>query len=175
MHSASVPSAVQKGNGEAVISRDVALDIATRAHAGQVDKGGRAYIEHPVRVAERVKVYGDEAVVVALLHDVVEDTSVTLKHLYEAGFNDCVLAAVAAITKDPEESYDAYIGRVKQNRLATLVKIADLTDNYSGPNRAGHLRGTPASKGRYLARKMEFTAELMRYAAKQGWYEGGIQ
>jgi len=154
----------------------VALRIATEAHKGQVDKGGKPYIEHPKRVSDAVKVYGDEAMIVALLHDVVEDTGTTLDDLYHEGFDDTVLEAVDAITmRKGKESYDAYISRVKTNRLATLVKIADLTDNYSNPNRTGHLRGTPAAKGRYLAKKMEFTAGLMRFAAQQGWYEGGIQ
>ncbi|MDR1184900.1 MAG: HD domain-containing protein [Coriobacteriales bacterium] len=103
-----------------------ALRVATEAHAGQTDKGGRPYISHPLTVAAMVK--GD-AVVVALLHDVVEDTAVTLEDLRSAGFSDAVISAVDAITRRKGEHDVPYLARVRENPLALTVKLADLTHN----------------------------------------------
>lgn len=104
-----------------------ALEIAKIAHAGQVDKGGQPYIRHPVTVSKMVK--GQRAKAVALLHDVCEDSDVTLEDLKAAGFSKPVIAAVDAITKRKGERYRHYLMRVKQNRLATRVKIADARHN----------------------------------------------
>lgn len=113
----------------------VAEGIARSAHAGQVDKAGMAYIEHPARVAARVQ--GDQsAEAVAWLHDVVEDTSVTLDELAES-FPSEVVAAVDALTRRPGEG-DAYYARVGRDLLATKVKLADLADN-TDPTRVGAL------------------------------------
>ncbi|MDR1183386.1 MAG: HD domain-containing protein [Coriobacteriales bacterium] len=103
-----------------------ALRIATEAHAGQTDRGGRPYIEHPLAVAAMVE--GDAATV-ALLHDVVEDTTVTLADLRLAGFSDAVTSAVDAITRRKGEQDVAYLARVRRNPLALAVKLADLTHN----------------------------------------------
>jgi len=104
-----------------------ALRIAKKAHRGQVDKGGRAYIHHPRRVAALVK--SDEAKIVAVLHDVCEDTFITLSDLRAKGFSESVVEAIDAITKRKDEDYLTYITRVKENELATFVKIADATHN----------------------------------------------
>ena len=101
--------------------------IARKAHAGQVDKAGEEYFNHPKRVADNF--YEDDKVIVALLHDVIEDTDITLEHLKEEGFSDAVLAALDAITKREGESYDQFIERVKDNPIALKVKMADLRDN----------------------------------------------
>ncbi|AKU18072.1 HD domain-containing protein [Luteipulveratus mongoliensis] len=111
---------------------DEAKDIARRAHAEQVDKAGHAYITHPARVAQRVA--GDErAEAVAWLHDVVEDTAVTLADLAET-FPAEVVAAVDAITRRKGEDGDDYYDRVARDPLALKVKLADLDDN-SDPER----------------------------------------
>lgn len=108
-------------------AREAALAIATRAHEGQVDKGGHPYINHPIAVAEMVT--GEDAKTVALLHDVVEDTDTTLDDLREYGFSDKVVASVDAISRrDGEAEYD-YLKRVAENHLACVVKIADMTHN----------------------------------------------
>lgn len=105
-----------------------ALIIAISAHQGQVDKGGVPYITHPIRMA---LTFSDPKLqTIALLHDVVEDTPVTLRDLSH-DFPDDVVDAIDAMTHRPGEDYDAYLLRVKENLLATQVKIADLRDNLS--------------------------------------------
>ena len=111
-----------------------ALEIATCAHAAQADKFGGAYIFHPLRVMGRVENYGDAAKIVALLHDVVEDSEISLQDLHDAGFSSEIVDAVDAVTKRPDEEsadgdYDRFIARAAQNPLAKVVKIADLEDN----------------------------------------------
>lgn len=115
---------------------DVAMAWARAAHEGQADKAGQPYIGHPARVAARVA--GDEpAQAVAWLHDVVEDTAVTLSDL--AGvFPPVVLVAVDAITRRAGESPDAYYARVAADPLARKVKLADLADN-TDPERLARL------------------------------------
>lgn len=103
-----------------------AMRIAYAAHHGQVDKGGAPYIFHPIHLAEQMQ---DEAsTCVALLHDVVEDTSVTAEDL-AAVFPEEVVRAVSLLTHDEEVSYQDYIARIKENRIAKAVKIADLNHN----------------------------------------------
>ena len=106
---------------------DLALKIATEAHKGQKDKGGRDYINHPLTVASLCDT--EEEKIVALLHDVVEDTDVTLQNLKDYGFSSEILDAVNCITKKPGVSYDDYLLKVKNNELARKVKIADMTHN----------------------------------------------
>jgi len=105
----------------------VALKLATIAHSGQIDKGGKPYILHPISVAKIVKT--EEEKTVALLHDVIEDTPVTLEELRENGLPESVVVAVDVLTKRPGVDYGDYIQRVKQNPLALAVKIADMTHN----------------------------------------------
>lgn len=104
-----------------------AFCVAYKAHKGQKDKGGRAYIFHPVTVAFHVK--GHKQKVVALLHDVIEDTNVTYANLIDCGFSDDVVQAVKAITKIDGEPYENYLSRVCQNEIAKDVKLADLRHN----------------------------------------------
>lgn len=117
MKSLNVSSALEK-----------ALSLATEAHGGQVDKGGRPYINHPIAVAAMVD--SEDEKVVALLHDVVEDTGITLEDLHRKyGFSSKIVYAVDCITKRAGESLHDYLLRVKRSELATAVKIADLTHN----------------------------------------------
>jgi (p)ppGpp synthase/HD superfamily hydrolase len=104
-----------------------ALQIAAKAHEGQKDKEGLPYILHPLRAMMRVQ--GKEAQMVAILHDVVEDTSVTLDDLRQAGFSEEVLAAVWCVTHRKDEPYADYVVRCKANEVAKRVKLADLEDN----------------------------------------------
>jgi (p)ppGpp synthase/HD superfamily hydrolase len=104
-----------------------AIQIAAAAHASEKDKQGAPYITHPLRVMARVE--GDEAQIVAVLHDVVEDTATTLDDLRRAGFAENVLEAVACVTHDKTEPYADYVIRCKRNPLARQVKLADLEDN----------------------------------------------
>lgn len=105
-----------------------AIQIATEAHKGQLDKSGKDYIGHPLRVMEMGRT--EEEKIVGVLHDVVEDTSWTFEALEAEGFSPEVIAALRCVTKLSEnENYDDFIERVKKNPLAVAVKINDLTDN----------------------------------------------
>ena len=104
-----------------------AYEIAKKAHLGQVDKAGEDYIKHPEKVASFVKT--DEEKAVAYLHDVIEDTELTLEDLYEYDFSKEVLEAVDIITKKRGEDYQSYLNSVKKNKLARAVKLADLRHN----------------------------------------------
>ena len=110
-----------------------ALQIAAKAHEGQRDKEGLPYILHPVRVMMAVE--GEEAQIVAVLHDVIEDTSVTADDLREAGFSETLIAAVVCVTHGKDEPYADYVVRCNGNETARRVKLADLQDN-SRPDRA---------------------------------------
>lgn len=112
-----------------------AEQIARAAHQGQVDKSGHAYISHPQRVAARVA-DDDLAETVAWLHDVVEDTDVTLDDLARV-FPPAVVVAVDALTRRPDEG-DAYYRRVRSDPLALRVKLADIADN-TDPQRQAQL------------------------------------
>lgn len=103
-----------------------AYELAKRAHSGQVDKAGVYYINHPVAVSDRV--YPEKEKTVALLHDVVEDTGITIECLRTL-FDDEIADAVECLTRKSGESYNAYIRRVAQNSIARHVKIADLSHN----------------------------------------------
>ena len=104
-----------------------AYEIAKRAHLGQIDKAGEDYIKHPEKVASFVN--SDEEKAVAYLHDVIEDTELTLEDLREYGFSEEVLEAVDVITKKKGQDYQTYLNSVKENKLARVVKLADLRHN----------------------------------------------
>jgi (p)ppGpp synthase/HD superfamily hydrolase len=114
-------------------SIEKALQIACRAHEGQKDKNGQPYILHPLRVMNAVE--DEPAKIVAVLHDVIEDTSVTFKDLRREGFDEVVLAAVECLTHRKGEPYADYVVRCKGNVIARRVKLADLEDN-ARPSRA---------------------------------------
>src|SRR5262245_36583274 len=104
-----------------------ALQIAAGAHEGQKDKSGLPYILHPLRAMMAVE--GEEVQIVAVLHDVIEDTSVTADDLRRAGFAEKVVAAVLCVTHRKGEPYADYVVRCKGNETARRVKLADLEDN----------------------------------------------
>lgn len=107
---------------------DNAIKLATDAHAGQVDKGGQPYILHPLRVMLAMAITDER--IVAVLHDVVEDTDVCCDHLYWVhGFKPDIVTAIAALTRRNGEDYFDFIRRVAANSIARAVKIADLRDN----------------------------------------------
>lgn len=103
-----------------------AMVLAYRAHHGQVDKSGVPYIFHPIHLAEQA---GDEfTCCAALLHDVMEDTSVTLQEL-EKEFPPEVTQALRLLTHRPGTDYFDYVRAVKQNPIARQVKLFDLLHN----------------------------------------------
>jgi guanosine-3',5'-bis(diphosphate) 3'-pyrophosphohydrolase len=104
-----------------------AILLATKAHSGQVDKAGQPYILHALRVMLRSD--GLEGKIVGVLHDVVEDTPVTLDDLWSEGFPENIIGAVDALTKrDGESRFEAAM-RAVEDPLAREVKLADNTDN----------------------------------------------
>jgi (p)ppGpp synthase/HD superfamily hydrolase len=104
-----------------------AIAIAVEAHAGQVDKAGAPYILHPLRVmlAQRT----NDARIVAVLHDVVEDCGVTFDELKAEGFSDVVVHALQSVTRGDGESYEDFVARAASNPIGREVKLADLADN----------------------------------------------
>src|SRR4051812_49066425 len=96
-----------------------ALQIAVSAHRGQLDKSGQPYILHPLRVMAGVD--GDDAKIVGLLHDVVEDTDVTLDDLRAPGFSEAVLAAMMLLTHEKSDTYADYVVRIKADPIARAV------------------------------------------------------
>lgn len=104
-----------------------AIAIAAQAHAGQVDKAGSPYILHPLRVMMRL--HSEEERIVGVLHDVLEDTSVSLENLRGEGFSEVVLTALLAVTKVEGEEYDDFVRRAAKNPISKNVKMADLLDN----------------------------------------------
>jgi len=117
-----------------------AIEKAKTAHEGQVDKAGQPYFEHVKTVSEKVselilswnEEYDDflvKAKIVSYLHDVVEDTSLTIDYLRELQLPKDCISAIETLTKTKGQDYDDYLSKVKQCKLATVVKIADLTHN----------------------------------------------
>ncbi|MFS9058253.1 GTP pyrophosphokinase [Streptococcus infantis] len=106
---------------------DLALSIARQAHEGQLDKAGVDYIEHPIYVASQVDTEEEKAV--ALLHDVIEDSSVTAEELLNAGLPETVVTAIQILSKKKGQDYQTYLENVKSNPLARVIKLADLKHN----------------------------------------------
>ena len=106
---------------------ETSLEIALTAYRGKKDKAGRTYVLHPLRVM--LKMTGDEEMAAALLHDVIEDSTFTAEDLCRAGIPAPVVEAVTCLTRTAGETYARFIDRVRGNRLARAVKIADLEDN----------------------------------------------
>ena len=104
-----------------------ALKLCFAAHRDQTDKSGLPYVFHPFHLAEQMP---DElTTVVALLHDVVEDTPYTLEDLARLGFPQKVLSTLARLTHDPSVPYLDYVAALKEDPIARQVKLADLRHN----------------------------------------------
>ncbi|MCF6258346.1 MAG: GTP pyrophosphokinase [Gammaproteobacteria bacterium] len=106
---------------------DQAIAIATKAHAGQVDKSGQPYILHPLRLM--FKFHSEDEMIVAVMHDVIEDSLFTLDYLKNDGFSDVILDALECLTKRKGEKYGDFVLRILQNELAQKIKIEDIKDN----------------------------------------------
>jgi (p)ppGpp synthase/HD superfamily hydrolase len=104
-----------------------ALKLCFDIHKEQADKSGLPYVFHPFHLAEQMET--EDTTIVALLHDVVEDSDLTLDDLRQMGFGDTVIAALALLTHDPAVEYMDYVRAVKDNPIARAVKLADLRHN----------------------------------------------
>ena len=106
---------------------ELAIKVATEAHVGQVDKGGKPYINHPQAVAASLT--NTEYKIVAYLHDVCEDTSITSDDLKDMGFTYRIVNSIRLLTKTDELTYEEYLRRLRMDSCARAVKIADLKHN----------------------------------------------
>jgi len=104
-----------------------ALEIATEAHDGQLDKTGRPYLEHCERIVDAVDTLDEK--IVGYLHDVIEKSGWTRSRLEAEGFSPAIVSAVDALTRREEEDDLSFVRRAASNRLAQAVKRADLEDN----------------------------------------------
>ena len=105
-----------------------AVNIAFKAHEGQYDKGGYPYIMHPLHLAEEMTT--ENEVITALLHDVLEDSEISLDFIKEQGFSEDVINALVSLTRRKDEEYKEYIKRIKNTGgIALSVKKADLRHN----------------------------------------------
>ena len=131
-----------------------AIEIAVEAHQGQVDKGGSPYILHPLRVM--MSVNGESEKIVAVLHDVVEDSDWTFEALFAEGFSVEVIGALKSVTKESEdEDYDLFIQRAMRNPIGRKVKIADLRDNLD-VNRISDITDTDVKRINKYKRALKF-------------------
>jgi (p)ppGpp synthase/HD superfamily hydrolase len=101
--------------------------ICITNHAGQTDKTGQAYFQHPMRVALHCAT--TEQKIVALLHDTIEDTPVTSEYLIEEGFSQTIVDAVLSVTRRDGESYENFVKRAAENPIGRVVKLRDIEDN----------------------------------------------
>ncbi|WTW97809.1 HD domain-containing protein [Streptomycetaceae bacterium NBC_01309] len=148
-------------SGRPAFALDDAVAIARRAHEGQLDKGGKPYIAHPLRVMRAVEAEGEWHQMAAVLHDVIEDTDVTAADLRLAGCPDPVVAAVVALSKLPREPLEASMARAAADPIALVVKRADIADNRSEA-RLGQL--DEATQTRLRAKYARSVTLLERYA-----------
>jgi len=145
-----------------------AIEIATEAHQGQLDKAGKDYIGHPLRVMAMGRTLDEK--IVGVLHDVIEDSDWTFGMLQNEGFSPEVIEALRCVTKTSEnENYDDFIDRIRKNPLATAVKLNDLTDNMD-IRRLPYLSDKDVKRlKRYLKAYKRLTGEPLFsvYAARQ--------
>ena len=141
-----------------------AIMIATVNHNLTLDKGGRPYILHPLHVMTQCEKYGLSTQIVGVLHDVVEDTTLTLEAV-RVMFGDAIANSVDCISKRAGETNDEYLVRVMSDRDATLVKIEDLKHNSD----LSRLKGvTPKDMARH-AKYARSCAALVYHSEKKGW------
>jgi (p)ppGpp synthase/HD superfamily hydrolase len=114
---------------EKEVMLDRAIKIATEAHMGIRDKGGKFYILHPLRIMMRLRTDDEELMSIAVLHDVVEDSGWSIENLRAEGFSERVLDALELLTHGDGVSYDEYIDRMRYNIDALRVKREDIRDN----------------------------------------------
>ena len=126
-----------------------AMKLCFAAHKEQKDKSGLPYVFHPFHLAEQMT--DEETTVVALLHDVVEDSPYTFDDLKEMGFSEAVLAALALLTHNDDTPYMDYVAAIKKNPVARAVKLADLRHNSDLSRMDEVTETTLARREKYLA------------------------
>lgn len=106
---------------------EYAISLAVKQHSEQTDKAGEPYILHPLRIMSKFRIRDEQ--IVAVLHDVVEDTNITLENLRVLGYNSQIINSIDKLTRRENENYNSYINRASMDNIALLVKIEDLKDN----------------------------------------------
>jgi (p)ppGpp synthase/HD superfamily hydrolase len=149
---------------EAMSSLERAIAIAAKAHEGQTDKAGAPYVLHPLRVMLRVTT--TEERIVAVLHDVLEDSPITLDDLRRDGFSDVVLNALQSVTKKSEETYEEFVLRAAADPIGRRVKLADLEDN-------SDLSRIPDPGPRDHARVAKYQRAISTLLSQTGELQGG--
>lgn len=104
-----------------------AMKLCYDAHKDQVDKSGLPYVFHPIHLAEQME--DEETTIVALLHDVVEDSHYTFADLESMGFSERILTALKLLTHEKGVPYMKYIAKIKEDPIARIIKLADLAHN----------------------------------------------
>ena len=137
-----------------------AINLATKKHADQVDKAGKPYIEHCLRVMAAVET--EHQKIVAILHDIIEDCEVTANELRTKYLIDpFVVEDVIRLTKIKDEDYFVYLRRIKKSKTATVVKIADLKDNMD-TSRYDHLKLNPTEVAK-IRNRCDKYAEALKF------------
>lgn len=104
-----------------------AMRLCYEAHKGQLDKSGIPYVFHPLHLAEQME--DEETTIVALLHDVIEDSNYTIADLEAMGFSERILTALKLLTHEKDVPYMEYIAKLKEDPIVRTVKLADLAHN----------------------------------------------
>ena len=133
-----------------------ALQLCFDAHKDQVDKTGLPYIYHPLHLAYNVE--GEYEIVVALLHDVIEDTDYTFDDLLSMGYPDEVVEALTYLTHNKDILYEDYVKNIKSNKLARTVKLADLRHN-SDLSRLNHVSEKDIERREKYLRAIKYLEE----------------
>lgn len=147
-----------------MIGLDEASALAARAHAGQIDKAGRPYVEHVFAVRDLLAPHGPDAQIAGVLHDVIEDTGWTADDLRAAGVPEPVVTAVEAVSRRPGETYAEMVRRAAAHPLGRIVKLADNRHN-SDETRLALLPGDQAER---LRTKYREAREVLEAAAPGG-------
>lgn len=132
-----------------------AIILASKKHVGQKDKLGEPYILHPIRVMSKLS--DPTARIVAILHDTIEDTDLTIEDVREAGASEDIIEALMLLTKEKGKDYTKYLSDVEKNPLAKMVKLADIADN-SDPDRLNKL---PSDIRKKLQEKYSKAKEML--------------
>ena len=135
-----------------------AINIAFNAHKGQYDQGGYPYIMHPLHLAEEMET--EDEVITALLHDVLEDSDISLDFIKEQGFSEAVTEALLSLTRRKDEEYGEYIKRIKNTGgIALNVKKADLRHNMTSERLDNFTEKDKERLKKYKASYKELTEE----------------
>lgn len=134
------------------------LSLANNAHYGQVDKGGKPYILHPIAVMSMLNSNDEELQCIALGHDIIEDTKITAADLYNYGFTDRIVNGIVALTKVKGESYEDYKKKVLASPDARQVKYFDLRHNMD----ISRLPVVTMKDNDRLIRYRDFSSEILR-------------